>query len=134
MTTYYVATLAHYVLVQARNEVEARCRGQAALQKLGANVPTNIRIVRPASEDEIEFDRQHWQAVAAELLDVKPLVDPVAQDQTDWTPMSVPGRDNEDGTETATAWFAYNRATRKSIRFASFEEASAFCFHPDNRR
>lgn len=53
---------------------------------------------------------------------------------TDWTPMSVPGRENADGTETPTAWFAYNRATKKSVRFASFEEASDFCFHPDNRR
>ena len=64
----------------------------------------------------------------------KPLVNPAAQDQTDWTPMSVPGRENNDGTETPTTWFAYNRATRKSIRCASFEEASAVCFHPDNRR
>ena len=134
MTTYYVATLAHYVLVQAKNEVEARRRGQAALRKLGANMPVNIRTVRPATEDEIELDRQHWQAVAGELLDVKPLVDPVAQDQTDWTPMSVPGSEDADGNETPTAWFAYNRATRKSVRFASFEEAAAFCFHPENRR
>jgi hypothetical protein len=36
--------------------------------------------------------------------------------------------------ETPTAWFAFNRATRKSVRFDSFEEAAAFCFHPENRR
>ena len=64
----------------------------------------------------------------------KPLVDPVAQIKTDWTPMSVPGRENADGTETPTAWIAYNRATRESIRFVSFEAAKEFCFHPDNRR
>ena len=64
----------------------------------------------------------------------KPLVDPVAQDKTDWVPMSVPGSELEDGTETPTSWFAYNRATRQSIRFASFAEAKAFSFHPDNQR
>ncbi len=134
MTTYYVATLARYVLVEAENESDARQRGHAALRELNANLPINIRTVRLATADEIEFDRQHRLALVAELLDGKPLVDPVAQDQTDWTPMSVPGRDNADGTESPTAWFAYNRATRKSIRFSSFKEASAFCFHPENRR
>ena len=134
MTTYYVATLARYVLVQAENEAEARQRGHAALHELDANLPINIRTGRLATPDEIEFDRQHRQAVAAELLDVKPLVDPVAQDKTDWTPMSVPGSENDDGTETPTAWFAFNRVTKKSIRFASFKEAAAFCFHPENRR
>ena len=133
MTTYYVATLARYVLVEAENESDARQRGHAALRELDANLPINIRTVRLATADEIEFDRQHRLALAAELLDRKPLVDPVAQDQTDWTPMSVPGRDNADGTESPTAWFAYNRATRKSIRFSSLGEASAFCFHPENR-
>ena len=64
----------------------------------------------------------------------KPLVDPAAQDKTDWTPMSVPGRENADGTETPAAWFAYNRATKKSIRFATFDEAAGFSFHPDNQR
>ena len=62
----------------------------------------------------------------------KPLVDPVAQSKTDWTPMSVPGRENADGTETATTWFAYNRATREGVEFDSFEAATNFCFHPDN--
>jgi hypothetical protein len=64
----------------------------------------------------------------------KPLVDPVAQGKTAWTPMSVPGRENSDGTETPTAWFAYHRATRECVEFTSYEEAAAFCFHPDNRR
>ena len=133
MPTYYVATLARYVLVEAENESDARQRGHAALRELDANLPINIRTVRFATADEIEFERQHRLALAAELLDRKPLVDPAAQDQTDWTPMSVPGRENADGTETPTAWFAYNRATRKSIRFTTFEAAAAFCFHPDNR-
>jgi hypothetical protein len=71
-----------------------------------------------------------------ELFDLlgKPLVDPVAQDKTDWTPMSVPGSENEDGTESPTSWFAFNRETRQSVEFASFKQAAAFCFHPDNRR
>lgn len=62
----------------------------------------------------------------------KPLIDRSVQSKTEWTPISVTGRENTDGTETATAWFAYNRATRESIRFASFEAATKFCFHPDN--
>jgi hypothetical protein len=37
-----------------------------------------------------------------DLLD-KPIVDPAAQGKTDWTPLSVPGRENGDGTETPTA-------------------------------
>jgi hypothetical protein len=60
--------------------------------------------------------------------------DDAAQDLTDWTPMSVPGRENADGSETPTGWFAFNRATRKAIRFDSLEQAADFCFHPDNRR
>jgi hypothetical protein len=56
------------------------------------------------------------------------------QAKTVWTPMSVPGRENADGTETPTAWFAFNRATRQSIRFPDLDEAKAFCFHPENRR
>ena len=49
--------------------------------------------------------------------------------------MSVSGREDENGVEeTPTTWFAYNRATRESIRFNSFAEAKAFCFHSENRR
>ena len=66
-------------------------------------------------------------------LDQSPLR-PAAQKLTDWTPMCVPRRENADGTETPATWFAYNRATTKSIRFASLDEAAAFCFHPENRR
>jgi len=64
----------------------------------------------------------------------KPIADPVARGLTDWTPTSVPGRENADGTESPTTWFAFNRATRQSVKFASFNEASAFCRHPDNLR
>ena len=134
MITYYVATRALYVLVDAENEFDARERAHTAFRGFGTVRPVVIRTVRPATDDEIEFDRQHRMALAAELVDRKPLVDPVAQDQTDWTPMSVPGSENEDGTESPTTWFAYNRATKKSIRFETLDQAAAFCFHPENRR
>jgi len=64
----------------------------------------------------------------------KPMIDSSAQGKTDWTPICIPGRENADGTETPAHWFAYNRSTRKSIRFANLDEAKAFCFHPENRR
>jgi hypothetical protein len=38
------------------------------------------------------------------------------------------------GPETQVAWFAFNRTTKQSIEFGSFEEARDFCFHPDNSR
>jgi hypothetical protein len=94
------------------------------LSELEDNRPINIRTIRPATDDEIELERWHQQAIAAASV----------RAQTDWTPMSVPGRGNADGTESPTTWFAYNRVTKKNIRFASFEEASTFCFHPENRR
>ena len=131
---YHVATLAKYVLVDAENDADARQRGEVALRELDAGRLINIRTVRPATADEIEFDRQHRMALATELLNAKPLVDPALQDQTAWTPMSVPGRENADGTESPTSWFAYNRETRKSIRFETFDQAAAFCFHPENWR
>ena len=132
MTTYYVATLARYVLVDAKDEADARELGHVALHELyadtrrrvGKDVPINIKTVRPATDDEIELERWHQEAIAAAT----------AQNQTDWTPMSVPGRENADGTETPTVWFAFNRATRHSVRFSSHEEAVAFCLHPDNQR
>ena len=145
MTTYYVATLARYVLVDAENELDARELGYAALRTLYASdgrreEAITVRTVRPATHDEIELWRWHQEMVAAETARAvgkmlgKPLVDPEAQAKTDWTPMSVPGRENADGTETPTAWFAFNRATRQSERFTCLDEAKAFCFHPDNQR
>ena len=73
-TTYLVATLARYVLVDAENEDEARRLGQAALhdmyadirERLGNDVPINILTVRPATHEEIELQRFHDEAMARE--------------------------------------------------------------------
>ena len=75
MTTYYVATLARYVLVEAANEADARELGQAALHelyagvrdRLGKEVAIDIRTIRPATSDEIEFWRWHREKLAREL-------------------------------------------------------------------
>ncbi|MEX0704119.1 MAG: hypothetical protein WD069_18605 [Planctomycetales bacterium] len=64
MTTYYVATLARYVLVDAADECEARAKGEAALRDLGAAAPGDIRTIRPATPDEIELQRWHDEALA----------------------------------------------------------------------
>ncbi len=73
MTTFYVATRAFYVLVEAANETEARQLGQPALQKLQADVsarvrelPVEIRVVRPATDDEIELEDWHREMVGGE--------------------------------------------------------------------
>ena len=71
MTTYYVATLARYVLVDADDEIDARERGFAALHDLYADdgragAVINIRTVRLATEDEIELWRWHQENVARE--------------------------------------------------------------------
>ena len=74
MTIYYVATLARYVLVEAADENEARRFGQAALydlyadlrERLGKEVPINIRTIRPATADEIELWNWHHEMVARE--------------------------------------------------------------------
>ena len=152
MTTYYVATLARYVLVEAENEWEARERGYAALyqqyedirRRFGTGMPVEIRTIRPATDEEIEHMRWHQEyvargkqpRVAARRREPpgQPLIDPEAQAKTDWSPISVPGRENADGTETKTAWFAHNKATKQSVEFGSFEEAREFCLHPDNAR
>ena len=76
MTTYYVATLAKYVLVESENEEQARELGRAALEKLHAEVgrrigmemPVNILVVRPATTDEIEFCRWGEEMLARESL------------------------------------------------------------------
>ena len=64
MTTYYVATIAKYVLVEAANDEEARLRGQEALRALDPprTVPIRIDIIRPATADEIELQRWHREA------------------------------------------------------------------------
>jgi len=64
MTACYVATLARYVVVEAESETQARELGQGALyelyadvrERLGREVPIEIRTVRAASPDEIEND------------------------------------------------------------------------------
>jgi predicted Co/Zn/Cd cation transporter (cation efflux family) len=67
MTTFYVATRARYVLVEAANESEARKLGQPALQefhaevsaRIGRELPVEIRVIRPATDDEIELEQWH---------------------------------------------------------------------------
>ena len=74
MTTFYVATLARYVLVDATDESEARTKGYAELfepysdirERLGLDVPTEIRTIRPAKDDEIALMRWHDEMVARE--------------------------------------------------------------------
>ena len=71
MTTYYVATLARYVLVDAEDEAQARELGHAALhadmrQQYGREVPITIRTVRPATQDEIELMAWHNKMLQAE--------------------------------------------------------------------
>ncbi|MBX3452500.1 MAG: hypothetical protein KF777_23315 [Planctomycetaceae bacterium] len=74
MTTFYVATLARYVLVEAEDETDARVAGQAALHelyadlrdRLGRDVPIEIRTIRPATTDEIELWRWHHETLARE--------------------------------------------------------------------
>ncbi len=74
MTTFYVATLARYVLVEAENEAQAREHGRVGLEKLhaevgrhlGKDLPVNILVVRPAATDEIEFCRWGEQMLAQE--------------------------------------------------------------------
>jgi hypothetical protein len=74
MTTYYVATLAKYVLVEAENEAQARELGRVALETLhsetgrllGKDLPVNILVVRPATTDEVEFYRWGEEVLAQE--------------------------------------------------------------------
>lgn len=74
MAIYYVATLARYVLVEADNEADARERGYAALydlysdvrERLGMEVPINIRTVRLATDEEIQLGRWHHEMIVAE--------------------------------------------------------------------
>lgn len=66
MTTYYVATLANYVLVDAANQTDARELGRAALAELTGKVTPNIRTIRLATGDEIELSRWHQEMLARE--------------------------------------------------------------------
>lgn len=65
MTTFYVATLARYVLVDAENEAQARELSLAALQRgLGQDISAKIRVVRPATGGEIELSEWHREMAA----------------------------------------------------------------------
>ena len=74
MTTYLVATLARYVLVDAESENEARRLGQPALhalyadvrERLGKEVPIEIRTVREATQDEIDLWNWHHKMLEQE--------------------------------------------------------------------
>ncbi|MCO6455488.1 MAG: hypothetical protein J5I93_09345 [Pirellulaceae bacterium] len=66
MFTYYVATLANYVLVNAANETDALELGRAALIELTGNATPNIRTIRFATDDEIELSRWHQEMLARE--------------------------------------------------------------------
>ncbi len=74
MTTYLVATLARYVLVDAESESEARRLGQPALydlyaelrERLGRDVPIEIRTIREATQDEIDLWNWHHKMLEQE--------------------------------------------------------------------
>ena len=74
MTTYYVATLARYVLVEAENENAGRELGQVALyelyadlrQRLRREVSIEIHTIRPATTEEIDMTKWHSEIVALE--------------------------------------------------------------------
>ena len=74
MTTWLVATLARYVLVEAEDESTARELGQAALydlyadlrERYGRDVPINILTVRHATDAEIDLWRWHHEMLARE--------------------------------------------------------------------
>lgn len=66
MFTYYVATLANYVLVNAANEADARELGRAALVELTGNATPNVRTIRLATNDEIELSRWHQEMLDRE--------------------------------------------------------------------
>ncbi len=71
MTTYLVATVARYVLVNAANETQARELGAAGLhelyadvrERLGRDVSITIHTVREATQREIESWNWHHEMV-----------------------------------------------------------------------
>ena len=74
MTTYCVATLVRYVLVEAENEGQAFEFGRIGLKtlhaevecRLGKDLPVDVLVVRPATTDEIEFCRWGEEMLAQE--------------------------------------------------------------------
>ena len=79
MTTYYVATLSRYVLVEAETEKDARCLGRVALEALFADyrgdINIEIRTVRPANEEETKFWQWHKESIDAELANAPYRID-----------------------------------------------------------
>ena len=73
-TTWFVATIARYVLVEAEDETTARELGRAALYDLyadareqqGQDVPINIQTVRHATDTEIGLWRWHHEMLSRE--------------------------------------------------------------------
>lgn len=74
MTTYLVATVTRYVLVDAEDEEHARELGLVALydlyadlrEKLGRDVPITIHTVREATREEIDLWTWHHEMLAKE--------------------------------------------------------------------
>lgn len=74
MKKYLVATLAIYAIVDAKDEVEARLKGGAALYELyadvrerhGGEVPIVIQTIRLATESEIDLWDAHQKNLARE--------------------------------------------------------------------
>lgn len=71
MTTFYVATRACYVLVEAASENQARELGRPGLvalyrERLGKEVAVEIHTVRPATAEEIELQKWHDENLARE--------------------------------------------------------------------
>jgi len=80
MTTWYVATRACYVLVDASDEETARRDAVPGLHdlyagvrdRLGRDVPIEIHTVRPATPGEIELWNWHHEIVAREAARTEP--------------------------------------------------------------
>ena len=64
MTTFYVATLARWVLVEANSPVEAINEGLAKLRQEQPDAV--VRTVRPATAEEIEFNAWHQEKLNEE--------------------------------------------------------------------
>lgn len=71
--TYYVATLARYVLIEADGDADARTAAVPALRALYAefgwptdDLASRIRTVRPATPEERELWHAHRAMMAAE--------------------------------------------------------------------
>jgi hypothetical protein len=76
MPTHYVATLARYVLVEAVDEQDAMAKGRLALhelyadlrEKLGRDVPIEIRTLRLATTDEMDMMKWHREMCEGERV------------------------------------------------------------------